>query len=111
MKCLDDAQVQALVDNEAADDVRAHVASCAGCGDRLEKQRGMTEAAVLALDLPAPMPSTLQRRVEQGLVSPSTPGATRLRESAPAGRWRRSVWGAGVVAVATLAVVLFVVPM
>ena len=44
MKCLDDAQVQALVDNEAADDVRAHAASCARCAARIEKRRTVIDA-------------------------------------------------------------------
>jgi hypothetical protein len=112
MKCLDDAQVQALVDNEAADDVRAHAASCAGCAARLEKRRTVIDAAGLALDIPAPMPSTLQRRVEQAVVSSSPRGATRLRETAAfPSRWRRAAWSGAAVAVATLVVVLFVVPM
>jgi hypothetical protein len=112
MKCLDDAQVQALVDNEASDDVRAHAASCAGCAARLEKRRTVIDAALLALDVPAPMPSTLQRRVEQAGVSSSPRGATRLRETAaPPSRWRRAAWSGAAVAVATLVVVLFVVPM
>jgi outer membrane usher protein FimD/PapC len=79
MKCLDDAQVQALVDDEAADDVRAHAASCAGCAARLEKRRMAIDAALLALDIPAPMASMLQRRVEQAVMSSAPRGATRLR--------------------------------
>ena len=111
MKCLDDAQVQALVDNEAADDVRAHAASCEGCAARLEKRRTVIDAALLALDIPAPV-ATLQRRVEQAVVSSAPRGATRLRETAaPPGRWRRAAWSGAAVAVATVVVVLFVVPM
>ncbi len=110
MKCLDDVQVQALVDNEATEDTRAHAASCAGCAARLEKRRTVMDAALLALGIPAPMPSTLHRRVEQAVVLPR--GATRLRETAePHSRWRRAAWGGAVVAVATLVAVLFVVPM
>ena len=45
-------------------------------------------------------------------MSSSTRGATRLRETAaPASLWRRTVWSAAAVAVATLAAVLVVVPM
>ena len=112
MKCLDDAQVQALVDNEAADDVRAHAASCAGCTERLERRRMVIGTALLALDIPAPVASTLQRRVEQAVVSSSPRGATRLRETAaPSSRWGRAAWSGAAVAVATLVVVFFVVPM
>jgi hypothetical protein len=112
MKCLDDAQVQALVDNEAVDDVRAHAASCAGCAARLEKRRTMIDAALLALNIPAPMPSTLRPRIEQAVVFSSPRGATRLRETGELpSRWRRAAWGGAAVAVATLVVVLFVVPM
>ena len=112
MKCLDDAQVQALVDNEAAADVRAHGASCARCAARIEQRRTVIDRALLALDVPAPMAATLQRRVEQAVVASSARGATRLRETgAPRGPWSRAAWSAAAVTVATLAVVLVVVPM
>ena len=112
MKCLDDAQVQALVDNEAADDVRAHGASCARCAARIEQRRTVIGRALLALDLPAPMAATLQQRVERAVVASSARGATRLRETgAPRGRWSRAAWSAAAVTVATLAAVLIVVPM
>ena len=112
MKCLDDAQVQALADNEAGADVRAHAASCADCAARLVKRRAAIDAALLALDIPAPIPSTLQRRVEQAVVSSLPRGATRLRETAaPPSRWRRTAWSGAAVAVATLVAVLVVVPM
>jgi len=112
MKCLDDAQIQALADNEAVADVRAHAASCARCAARLDSRRAAIEGAVRALDLPAPMSPMLQQRVEQAVVSSSPLGATRLREtSVPRPRWHRAAWSGLAVSVATLAVVLFVVPM
>lgn len=111
MKCLNDAQVQAVVDNEATDEIRAHAASCARCAARLEERRTLIGEAVQALEVPAPMPAVLQQRVEQALASSSTRGATRLRDAQPATLWRRSAWSAAAVAAATLAAVLFVVPM
>ncbi len=112
MKCLDDAQVQALVDNEAADDVRAHGASCARCAARIEQRRTVIDSAVMALDVPAPMAAALQRRVEQAVVASSVRGATRLRQTGPPrGPWSRAAWSAAAVTVATLAAVLIVVPM
>jgi hypothetical protein len=110
MTCLNDAQIQALVDNEAPEDLRAHAASCAPCARRLEERRALIATAVHALDIPAPLPATLERQIAQALGSAR--GATRLRESATAGNlWRRTAWSGAVVTVATLAVVLFVVPM
>jgi hypothetical protein len=110
MTCLNDAQVQAVVDNEAAEDLRAHATSCARCARRLDERRRLNAAAVHMLDIPAPLPPGLERQIAQVLAS--SHGATRLRESAPAaGLWRRTAWSAVVVTVATLAVVLFIVPM
>ena len=112
MKCLDDAQIQALADNEAVADVRAHAAACARCAARLERRRTAMESARRALDLSTPMPSTLQQRVEQAVVAASPLGATRLRKTgAPRPRWHHAVWSGAALAAATLAVVVFVAPM
>ena len=57
------------------------------------------------------MSDTLQRP-STGRRASSARGATRLREAgAPRGPWTRAVWSGAAVTVATLAVVLIVVPM
>ena len=111
MKCLNDAQIQALADNEAADDLRAHAASCARCAAHLEERRTSIGAVAQALRVDAPMPSTLEQRIARAVASSEARGATRLRGTAPARLWRRTGWSAAAVAVATLLAVVFVVPM
>jgi hypothetical protein len=112
MKCLDDAQIQALADQEASGDVAAHAASCISCTARLEQRRTVIGAVRSALDPPAPMPYALQRRVEQALASSATRGATRLRDTGGSdGFWRRNGWSAAAAAAAALVVGLVVVPM
>jgi hypothetical protein len=112
MKCLDDAQVQALADQEVSADVAAHAASCVSCAARLEQRRALLSVAMSALDPPVPMPDALQRRVEQALAASATRGATRLRRTTGAdGFWRRNVWSVAAAAAAALVVGLVVVPM
>jgi hypothetical protein len=112
MKCLDDAQIQALADDEATADARAHAAACGRCSARLESRRAAVASALRALDLSSPMPAALQQRVEHAVAVASPHGATRLRKTAaPRPRWHRAAWSGAALAAATLAVVLFAVPM
>ena len=104
MKCLDDAQVQALVDNEAAADVRAHAASCARCAARIEQRRTVIDACPAGAG-----PSSTDGRHAAAtrrtgrrvlLAARRDPAARDWRASRPAGavlpgaarrsRWRRS---------------------
>ena len=73
MKCLNDAQIQAVVDREAADDVRQHAESCGDCGDACARPAGMLASAVVAGDQCAgrnparrqpPCPAGAVRRIE-----------------------------------------------
>jgi hypothetical protein len=111
MKCLSDAQIQAVVDNEAAADARQHAASCARCADRIRERERLTAAVVDALRVPAPMPPGVAVRVDRALADGSAAGATRLREIEPSpGRWRAAVWSGGAVAAATIVAVMVVAP-
>ncbi len=111
MKCLNDAQIQAAVDNEAAPDTQQHVASCARCGDKVRERQRLTAAIVSTLKAPMHIPSEVAQRVDRALADRSTGGATRLRELAPtSGRWRTAVWSGGAVAAATMIAVMVVAP-
>jgi hypothetical protein len=110
MNCLNDAQIQALVDNEADAAIRQHAEVCAGCNDRVRARRALTSGVVDALNPPAALPLPVSRRVERALADGPARGATRLRENArPV--WRRAVWSGGAVAAATLIGIFFVFPM
>lgn len=113
MKCLNDALIQSIVDHEASDDIRAHAASCEACAARVRDRYARSAALASMLDLPVPIPSTLERRVQRAVAESSSPaGATRLRPSDTGARgWRRTAWGTAAVALATLVVVVFVAPM
>ena len=111
MKCLNDAQIQAAVDNEATPDTQQHVASCARCGDKVRERQRLTAAIVSTLKAPMHIPSEVAQRVDRALADRSTGGATRLRELAPTpGRWRTAVWSGGAVAAATMIAVMVVAP-
>jgi len=118
MNCLNDAQIQSIVDDEAGDAgaaVRAHLAACARCQMRVREREAVMRTIQQAMSLPAELPRDLSLRVERALAGGSTPGATRLRETRVA-RWswlrspRRAVWSAAAVAAATLVAVVFVAP-
>ena len=93
--------------------VRAHAASCAGCAARLEKRQdgdrrcsaGAGHSSTDGLDAAAT--GRTGRRV---LLAARRDPAARRQPRLPS-RWRRAAWSGAAVAVATLVVVLFVVPM
>jgi hypothetical protein len=70
----------------------------------------VTAALSQALDPPVGVPVALSERIQHSLAEAPIQGATRLR-SEPARSGRRAVWSAAAVVVATLAAVVFVVPM
>jgi hypothetical protein len=112
MKCLHDAQIQAVVDHEAADDVRQHAESCVRCGDRVRERETLSAAVVQAINVPASLPPGVSRRVRVALSERSSQGATRLRVGAPPRHSsRRALWSMAAVATATLVAVVFVAPM
>jgi hypothetical protein len=112
MKCLNDGLIQAIVDNEATPDARAHAASCATCGARVRERQARSANLASALDIPTVIPPGLESRIVRAVADGATTGATRLRgHAAPAGHWRRTAWSAAAVGAVALAVVLFVVPL
>jgi hypothetical protein len=112
MKCPNDSQIQALADNEADADVRAHAAGCERCAGRLRDRQQQLGTLERALTEAAPVHADALRRIEQRLEGAGARGATRLRDAAPAASlWRRTAWGGAAVAAATLVAVLFIVPL
>jgi hypothetical protein len=116
MNCLNDALIQAIADNEAPADARAHAASCETCARRVGERQAQLARLAAAFGDPRGMPEPLARRVERAVdEAAATPasagGATRLRPSGPARDWRRTGWGTAALAAATLVVVMVIVPM
>lgn len=110
MNCLNDAQIQAIVDNEAGEAMRQHAEACARCSDRVMSRRALTSDIVHALNTPLPLSHPVSRRVERALAGEPARGATRLRAGArPA--WRGAVWSGGAVAAATIVAIFLVFPM
>ena len=110
MKCLNDAQIQAIVDNEADDRIREHVEACASCAERAGARRALTSEVLRALNVPAPLPPSVGRQVERALGEGAARGATRLREERHP-RWRGALWSGGAVAAATLIAIFLIIPM
>ncbi len=111
MKCLNDAQIQAIVDREAADDVRQHAESCGPCGDRVREREALAAAAVEAINAPAVVPAGVSRRIHVALSEGSSQGATRFKAGAVPGDWSpRALWTTAAVAAATLIAVVFIAP-
>lgn len=114
MTCLNDTQIQAVADREAADEARQHVASCAWCAQRVRERESATAAFVTAVSSPVELPPHVARRVEAALDSARTSGATRLRSDTTSPAWstgRRTAWSAAVAVAATLIGVLFIAPL
>jgi hypothetical protein len=113
MTCLTDAQIQAIVDNEAAEAIHAHAASCTRCRERIRERQRLMTSIVQDMNAGGDMPSDVRRRVSDALADSASRGATRLRpvDTRPA-FWRPAVWSGGIaIAAATLIAVVFVAPM
>ena len=111
MSCLNDAQIQSIVDGEGGEAPRAHVASCAGCQARVREREAVMHSIVHAMSRPPDLPSDIRVRVERTLADGATPGATRLRPSRTVRwSWPRPLWSGAAVVVATLLAVVFVAP-
>ncbi len=110
MTCLNDAQIQAVADREAAAELQRHAASCPRCGERVRHRDAMTAGVLGAISGETPIPPPLASRVEAALAGRGS-GATRLRDGA-SGRppRRRAFWSAAVAVAATAICVLFIAP-
>jgi hypothetical protein len=115
MTCLNEAEIQAVADGEAAGARAAHAETCGRCAPRVDEQRRRVSTLTAVLGPPADVPEAMRRRLEGALAHAASSsaglekGATRLRpgEAAPV-RWRRpSVFiGLAAAAVIVLMVVL-----
>lgn len=114
--CLNDIQIQAVVDGEAGAAERAHAATCSACAERLARRQQQALAIEQALNAPIPVPEPLTRRIEEAFrTDAERGGATRLRAAPrsarlPARGRRRWILSGLAVAAATVIAVLFVVP-
>jgi hypothetical protein len=111
MKCLNDAQIQEVVDREAGADARQHAESCAHCGERVRERETLLAVAAQTINASAGVPPNVSGRVQLALSDGSSHGATRLRSVSPGGSPRRALWTMAAVAAATLIAVVFVAPM
>jgi anti-sigma factor RsiW len=107
-RCLNDIQIQAVVDGEAGAAERAHVATCGACAARVARREQQIAEIEQTLNAPVEMPASLAERVQSSLAT-GTAGATRLRTPSGGGR-RRWIYSGFAVAAATLVAVLFIVP-
>jgi hypothetical protein len=107
MSCLTDGDVQAVVDGEAGEAVRAHLAGCERCRSRVEERRRLMADVASCVEAEGAMPAGFEFRLREAIAA-NRPvrGATVLRGSAGGPPWKR----AGVLsALATAAGVVFVV--
>jgi len=107
MTCLNDVQIQAVVDEESTDEIRRHVAECERCRARVaERRRDMSRLTALSADLWTP--PALAARVQQAVAAaPPVRGATALRSQLPSGR--RFGWVSAVATAAGIGIVVLLV--
>src|SRR4029434_6641071 len=108
MSCLTDGDVQAVVDGEAGDGVRAHLAGCERCQSRVEERRRLMADVTSVVGAEGAMRAGLECRSREAIkANRPVRGATVLRGSPSRPTWKR----AGVLsALATGAGVVLVVP-
>jgi hypothetical protein len=108
MDCLSDAELQAVVDNEAGEHSRAHVADCPQCRARADARRQLMSALVALADEEGGVPAAVEARLRDAVVSGGPArGSTALRPYAPRG-WRRPIpWVSALAAAAIVGLIVF----
>lgn len=106
MNCLSDAELQAVVDNEADAARCAHAADCPQCRARADARRGQMTAIVAMAN--ADLPPTLEARVREAVASGGPArGSTALRPDTPRG-WRNPIpWASALAAAAVVTLIVF----
>lgn len=105
-RCLTDAELQAIADDEATSEHRTHVETCQSCTERLAARVGLiarVEEAAGAGDL---APATRSAILSQ-LARSTAAGATTLR---PVRQVRRWAWAIPLAAAAAIALFVYVIP-
>jgi hypothetical protein len=110
MTCLNDAEIQALIDGEADDRQREHARACRRCADRAQARERRNAALFSPVERDLDVPRHLARRIDAALAAGLSTGATRLRGDSRPPR-RRAFWSATIAVAATIIAVLFVAPM
>jgi hypothetical protein len=107
MRCLNDIEIQAVVDGEAGGDLRAHVDGCSRCSEQVgERRRDVAALTTLLTAGGGPSPR-LEARVREAVVQGRpVRGATALRV-VPRRPWRRVGWVSALVTAAVVALVVF----
>lgn len=112
MTCLNDSQIQAVVDREAAPEHVAHADGCTRCADRVREFRRRAATLEAALAEPAPVPPAVAARIRAAVREGAAGGgATRLRRApAVTPLWVRAGWSTAAIVVVAIAAFVFVVP-
>ena len=106
MRCLTDIEVQAVVDDEASEEIRAHANACEACRARVSERRSQMETIASLVDADGMPSSALEARLRHAMSEASgVRGSTVLRANKPSA-WR----SVGLVsALATAAVIALLV--
>ena len=105
MRCLTDVEVQAVVDDEATAECRAHATTCERCRARVDERRSQMATLASLADADGMPSSMLEARLREAMAESAVRGSTVLRPATHT-PWRRLGW---VSAVATAAVIALLV--
>lgn len=111
MTCLNDSQIQAVADREAAPNLVAHADGCTRCAARVRDFRQRAATLESALAEPAAVPPEVAARVRSAIRDGAARGATRLRPAPAASPfWRRAGWSTAAVVAGAIVAFVFVIP-
>ena len=107
MRCPTEAELQAVVDNEAAETAGAHAVSCSSRRGRIEeRRRQMAELnALMAINVPA----TVETRLRVAVASGGRARGHALRRSAAPSPWRPAAWLSAAATAAVVALIVFLI--
>jgi hypothetical protein len=109
MSCLNEIEVQAVVDGEASDASQAHAAQCAGCRDRVEARRGDMMALSALMSAGSETAPDVHARMRDAIAAGGhARGATTLRAQ-PRQSWHRPGWVSAAATAAAIAIVVFLI--
>ena len=105
-RCLNEPELQAAADGEAAPEQHAHLDQCADCRDRVARRRRVMERVAEA-SAAVEMTGLVRAAVRARLANAPAAGATTLRHVTRRPRW---AWSVPLAAAAALLVYFGLVP-
>jgi hypothetical protein len=107
MGCLTDVDVQAVVDDEASEEHRAHVTSCERCRTRVDERRRQMGTVSSLIETEGVPSAHFEAGMRRAMTSGGEARGSTVLRAAPRSPWRKVGWVSALATAAVIAVIVF----